>query len=169
MTAVQPLLLCAGLLLGWLLPGQVAGQSSVADPVPRQGAQVYDVDSAASELKILVYRAGPLAKLGHNHVIVASELTGEVYRQEPITGSGFELYLAPETLQVDPVEARQAEGSAFESQPTASDIQGTRRNMLGKRVLDSSRFPQIKIQGFSLTGELPAVVLNCRVLLRDLG
>ena len=36
----------------------------------RLPGRVYRIDERQSELRILVYRAGPLARLGHNHVMV---------------------------------------------------------------------------------------------------
>ena len=40
--------------------------------------RVYRIDESHSELRILVYRAGPLAHLGHNHVIINRSLHGAV-------------------------------------------------------------------------------------------
>jgi hypothetical protein len=37
----------------------------------------FRIDAARSELRILVYRAGPLARLGHNHVLRVRDLQGE--------------------------------------------------------------------------------------------
>ncbi len=137
------------------------------EAINRQGAIEYQIDGAASELRVLVYRAGPLARLGHNHVIVAQDITGRIYRQNPLSRSGFQLQFPVSSLQVDPVTARAQEGPDFAILPAPADIEGTRRNMLGERVLGGTAFPRVTVQGMSLTGAPPEVVLNCRVLLRD--
>ena len=44
----------------------------------------YPIDSSKSELRVLVYRAGALARLGHNHVLVNRAVSGTVQIAEPI-------------------------------------------------------------------------------------
>ncbi|WP_455384239.1 hypothetical protein, partial [Acidihalobacter prosperus] len=70
-------LLAAGLLGGCAgaptaAPAQTGGTLTAAPPLPRQGATAYHVVQADSQLRLRVYRAGPLAALGHNHVISTS-------------------------------------------------------------------------------------------------
>ena len=58
-----------------------AAPPSPAESVPRPGlppGRAYRVDENQSELRILVYRAGPLARFGHNHVIVNHAIRGAV-------------------------------------------------------------------------------------------
>src|SRR5260370_42589199 len=45
---------------------------------PPAGAAAYSIDSAQSELRLLVYRAGPMARLAHNHVILNRAIAGWV-------------------------------------------------------------------------------------------
>ena len=136
---------------------------------PRQAQTrpaVYVIDSAASELRFLVYRAGALARLGHNHVIVARDLTGHIYRQEALEQSTFQLSIPVDALAVDPKDARAAAGEDFSSAPTAQDITATRRNMLSSRVLDGDQFPTVTVAGLGLTGTLPEVMMSCRITVR---
>jgi len=100
----------------------------------RQGKPVYRVDPAESLIVIEVRRGGSLARLGHDHVIASHEVTGYV-----APGEGrADLYVALARLVVDEPELRKEAG--FDTQPSESDIEGTRSNMLN-HVLEAERFP----------------------------
>jgi len=99
-----------------------------------QGQPVYRVDAAQSLVAIEVHRAGSLARLGHDHVVASREVVGFVAPQQ----GRADLYVELDRLTVD--EAALRAESGFATQPSASDIDGTRANMLDK-VLESSRFP----------------------------
>jgi hypothetical protein len=118
----------------------------------RADAEIYDVDGERSALRVLVYRGGPLARLGHNHVLVSRDLRGEV--RVPADGAGvrFEVSFPVGSLAIDDATARAEEGAEFESDPAPSDVQGTRRNLEGSQVLDAARFPRITIRGLGATG-----------------
>lgn len=112
----------------------------------------YRIVREASELRVLVYRGGPLARLGHNHVLVTRDLDGEL--QVPPDGAGlrFTLSVPVASFVLDDPAARAAEGPEFESRPTPADVEGTRRNLEGPEVLDAVRYPQITIRGLGATG-----------------
>ena len=59
-----------------------AGAAAGAD-----AGQAYRIDAAQSELRVLVYRAGPLARFGHNHVMVNRAISGWVDADGPPGGS----------------------------------------------------------------------------------
>jgi polyisoprenoid-binding protein YceI len=99
-----------------------------------QGQPVYRIDAAQSLVAIVVRRAGSLARLGHDHVVASHEAVGFVAPQQ----GRADLYVELDRLTVDEAALRAEAG--FETQPSASDIEGTRANMLEK-VLESSRFP----------------------------
>ena len=100
----------------------------------KQGRPVYRVDPAGSLVVIEVRRGGSLARLGHDHVVASHELTGYVAPRE----GRADLYLALAQLVVDEPELRKEAG--FDTQPTESDIEGTRSNMLN-HVLEAEKFP----------------------------
>ena len=100
----------------------------------KQGKPVYRVDPAESLIVIEVRRGGSLARLGHDHVVAGHEVTGYV---EPGEGRA-DLYLALARLVVDEPELRKEAG--FDTQPSESDIEGTRSNMLN-HVLEAEKFP----------------------------
>jgi len=99
-----------------------------------QGKPVFRIDPAGSLVVIEVRRAGSLARLGHDHVVASHEVTGYVAPQE----GRADFYVALDRLVVDEAALRAEAG--FDTQPTESDIAGTRANMLEK-VLEADKFP----------------------------
>lgn len=136
--------------------------------LPQAPAQAvrYTVSAEDSDLRIIVYRAGRLAALGHNHVIRAGSLSGQVDLAPDVHRSVFSLSVAVADFEVDPVEARRDEGEAFSKMPPPAAIEGTTRNMLGKRVLDAARFPTIEIRAVAVTGPPWAPDVTVRITLR---
>jgi len=113
---------------------------------PTAGSVLYSVDSAASRVVVLVYRDGPLAALGHNHVISVPDLRGRVQLHRQLSQSSFELQFDAGALTVDDPALRGAEGSDFDSVISDAQRTGTRSNMLGERGLDASRNATITLQ-----------------------
>jgi len=109
----------------------------------------WHLDPARSEVRILAFRAGPLARLGHNHVILGRDLAGRL--AVPVAGgydgARFSVSLPVSGLVVDDADARSAEGADFDSRPTPADVAGTREHMLGSRLLDAAAFPAILVRG----------------------
>jgi hypothetical protein len=122
------------------------------------------VDSEGSEIRLLVYRAGPLARFGHNHVITG-RARGEIRAGTGAAASGFRLEVPVESFVVDPPEARAEEGSEFADKVSEQAQQSTRENMLGKDVLDAARYPLIQIDSVALVGPRwnPTVVARATV------
>ena len=100
----------------------------------KQGKPVFRIDPAQSLIAIEVRRAGSLARLGHDHVVASHEVVGYVAPDE----GRADLYVALARMQVDEPALRKEAG--FDTQPTESDIEGTRSNMLEK-VLEADKFP----------------------------
>jgi hypothetical protein len=99
-----------------------------------------------------VYRAGPLANLGHNHVMVNRAVTGLVQVGSSISASSFSLKVPVESFVVDDSEARREEGSDFPGDIPPDAKLGTRRNMLGAAVLNAAEFPVITVTSVTLSG-----------------
>ncbi len=99
-----------------------------------QGKPVFRVDSRESLVVIEVRRSGSLARLGHDHVVASHEVGGYVAPDE----GRADLVVALARLAVDEPALRAEAG--FDTQPTESDIEGTRANMLEK-VLEAEKFP----------------------------
>lgn len=140
--------------------------TSPLPPLPLQGSIHYTLDAARSQVRFLVYRAGPLAMLlGHNHVIEAKDLRGDVYLAADIRDSGFSLTLPVADFTVDDAAARRVEGPDFASQPSGAAIEGTRKNMLGPALLDAEHFPTISIRSVKILGPDWALDATVRITL----
>jgi len=123
-----------------------------------QGKPVFRVDSRESLVVIEVRRSGSLARLGHDHVVASHEVGGYVAPDE----GRADLYVALARLAVD--EAALRAGAGFDTQPTESDIQGTRANMLEK-VLEAEKFPFVLIQVSGANTMRGDVTLNVAITL----
>lgn len=123
----------------------------------------YTIDAARSLLTLRVYKEGPMAALGHNHVIAVHDLHGSVqWRGEP-TQSGFALEFPAATMTIDEPELRAAAGADFSAVVADSARAGTRRNMLGERLLDADRYPDIQVQSERVTATAQGVMVQARV------
>ncbi len=128
----------------------IATPAAAGVKVPAESPR-FLVDSEASEIRLLVYRAGPLARFGHNHVI-SGRVRGEIRAGERAADSGFRLEIPVESFVVDPPAARAEEGEEFASEVSEQARQATRDNMLGKDLLDSASRPLIEINSIALAG-----------------
>lgn len=154
------------------VPGPAALKPVEESPRPPSraalpGAVDYRIDSAQSQLRVLVYRSGPLAALGHNHVIVDSAISGWIHAASRIQDSSFYLQLAPGDFVVDPPAARAEEGPDFAAVISDEARAGTRRNLLGPAQLDAQQFPAIRMQSVSIqrgaAGAGPAATLRITI------
>ncbi|MBB3294373.1 hypothetical protein FHT39_003011 [Mitsuaria sp. BK045] len=128
----------------------------------RGEGRLYRVDAATSQVRIHVFRAGRLAKVGHNHVIGVERLTGQVFvPTDGIAGAGVELAFRLDDLAIDKPEWRAPLGPGFASTPSASDVAGTRANLL--RAIDGERFPVIAMRSTAVAGAFPVLALKLAV------
>lgn len=153
---LAPPALLSATLAGCQLPPHVPAappaQVTPAPPVapPRLGTP-YDVVPDASLLVVLVYRAGALASVGHNHVIASHELTGTLYVPPDVTRGSFELHVPVATLTVDEAAlGAQQLGADFPPHVTEGAKQSVRRNMLGAALLDAEHNPEIVLRGVGI-------------------
>lgn len=129
-----------------VVPGPVAAHITFPVDAPR-----FLVDLEASEIRLLVYRAGPLARFGHNHTI-SGRVRGEIRAGARAADSGFRLEIPVESFIVDATAARAEEGEEFAAEVSEQARQATRDNLLGKDVLDSASLPLIKVNSVALFG-----------------
>lgn len=112
------------------------------------GKKILRVDAARSSIVIEVHRAGPLARLGHDHVVASHDVGGYVLVTEGVA----DLYIPLERLTVDETALRQEAG--LDTRPSPEDIAGTRRNMLN-RTLDAGHFPHALVHITRATADSP--------------
>lgn len=128
----------------------------------RGEGRLYRVDAAGSQVRIHVFRAGRLAKVGHNHVLGVDRLDGQVFLPaDGIAGAGVELGFRLDDVGIDKPEWRAGLGPEFASMPTASDVAGTRTNML--RAIDGERFPTISMRSTAVAGAFPVLAVKLAV------
>ncbi len=149
-------------------PTEPAPDADAAAPasVDRDSATAYRVDPERSRLVLRVYRAGPLARLGHNHVLATRELDGTIWYRDRQGRSAFRIGFPARSLTVDEPGLRREAGTGFEGEIAAEDIEGTRRNLLGERVLDAERHPRIAAELVAVSGEPPSLTLTASVTVR---
>ena len=123
-----------------------------------QGKPVFRVDPAESLVVIEVRRSGSLARLGHDHVVASREVVGYVAPDE----GRADLYVALARMQVDEPALRAEAG--FDTQPSESDIEGTRANMLEK-VLEAEKFPFALIRVSGAKAKEKKTTLNFAITL----
>jgi polyisoprenoid-binding protein YceI len=133
---------------------------------PTTQATRYSIRSDLSDVRFLVYRAGRLATLAHNHVVQPKTIRGEIYLATDFQRSSFSLVIPVTDFQVDAAEPRSVEGEEFATPPDAEAIAGTTNNMLGDAVLDATRYPQIDVKSVGLIGPAWAPDVTIRIKLR---
>jgi polyisoprenoid-binding protein YceI len=145
-----------------------------AVPAP-QGAfaavqgEPYEVVAADSLLTMRAYRAGTLARLGHNHLLASHDLSGTVHVPEDLTAASFELRFPVAKLTVDEAALRQHENDPdFAAEVPDSAKEGTRRNMLGEALLDAEHYPEIALRSERIEVAAPNELLaHVQVTVRD--
>jgi hypothetical protein len=143
----------------WLVLCLLCAGSAVADE-----ARQYSIDASGSDVHWLVYKAGTLARFGHNHVISVADLMGSVTASSAnLSASRFELQFTVGALVVDDPKLRSGLGADFASVPSADDVAGTRKNMLSERVLAGDTFHTIKVTGTGPAGAGDAQTLQITV------
>ena len=143
-----------------MLAEPVRADVNVPSAAPR-----YRVDPQASEIRLLVYRDGPLARFGHNHVVVG-RVHGEIRAGDTAAASGFRLEIPAASFAVDPPAARAEEGDEFAAQVSEPARRDTRENMLGADVLDAARHPLLRVESIALVGPQWGPTVTARVTLR---
>lgn len=124
------------LLIGLAALGGCAGVPLVTPP---------PTETAADELRILVFRGGTAARLGHNHVLKAGDLRVQWL------AAGLVLRFRLDALAVDPLALRERLGPAFASAVDDEARAGTRANLL--KALDAASHPEVVVRTLQQLGE----------------
>ena len=174
--------IAAVVLLGTLLAGCPGGvrppppatpTPTVPAPAPKApevtGATFYTIDPVASDVNILVYRGGLMARLGHNHVMTAKSVRGKVSLHPDLSKSGFDLSFPVAELIVDDAAARKAAGEDFPGEIPQKDRDGTRTNMLKPEVLDAEHFAYVKLRSVSIAGSPQSARIVARITIKDVS
>lgn len=130
-----------------------------------QGGRLYRGDSAASTVRVYVFRTGRAARLGHNHVLAAPRFEAWLLRPEALAEARFELRLRLDELQLDDPALRAAIGGGFASPLSPEAVAATRANMLSANGLDAARHPELGLRLLALAGEPPKLAARIEVAL----
>ena len=134
---------CAGLPTEPMAPPGPA--STVTTPAVQ--ADTLQVHEGDSRIELRLDRAGPLARLGHRHVIITNAVHGTAnFDPADPTNAHFHAAFRVDTLQIDPPAERAAAGEDFNTVLDAAAIAGTREHMLSPVLLDAERFPEIRLR-----------------------
>ena len=128
-------------------PGAVARQ-----PAGTVSGARLSIDPVSSTLRIFVRRGGTLAALGHNHVLVAHGVAGEIGMPEDARRVNGQFAFGVADLGIDDPEERAAAGPEFAGVIDAAAIAGTRHNLLGPDVLDAAQAPQVTVEFAGASG-----------------
>jgi hypothetical protein len=146
--------------------------ASPATPATPAAGERYRIDAQRSVVLILIYRAGRMAALGHNHVIAVRDLSGEIILAAHGSQSSWQLDFPVAALSVDEPQLRAEQGTDFQSAVDQVAIAGTREHMLGPALLDAEHFPTIHLQSLqpgndAAGGDGAELVMTTRILVRD--
>lgn len=111
---------------------------------PAPDAVRFSIVSAQSEIRLLTFREGPMARLGHNHVITTTALTGTAWLTDDLGEALVRIVVPASGLVVDDPDARARAGGAFAEPVPEDDVAATRENMLGERLLAAADHPFVR-------------------------
>ncbi|MFV8816797.1 hypothetical protein [Haliea sp. E17] len=103
---------------------------------------VYTLDASRSRVEVVVHPDGPLAKFGHDHVVVLSAPRGFLWHPADLSQARADLRFAVAGMQVDPPDARARH--ALDTPLDAATVAGTRDNLM-LHVLDPQQWPWIDV------------------------
>ncbi len=148
-----------------IAPTPIANEASY--PADLRGARLYRLAPAQSKLHILVYRAGAMAQLGHNHVVSSNTLSGYVWLHDSLPRSGFDIVMPVNELIVDEPGSRTEEGADFPLNVTEEGRVGTRRNMLLPTALDGEHYPMIRLHSLAVSGNRNTPQVKAQITIKD--
>jgi hypothetical protein len=132
--------------------------------------EAWTLDQGASELRVLVYRSGTLARLGHNHVLRARDLDALAWAGpdgSPV-GAGLDLRIPVAQFLVDDPADRAAAGPEFTAAVSDEARAGTLANLLRAEVLAAAEFPELLVRATVVSLVGTAAVARCDVTIRGI-
>jgi polyisoprenoid-binding protein YceI len=129
-------------------------------------ARRYRIDPSVSDIRILVYRTGRVARVGHNHVITGKGFKGDLILTETVTDSTVDLSIPVKSLLMDDPKAREESGPDFSDQPTQEDRKATLRNMLSDYILDAENHDAVMLHARVAGGKSPKWQLDADITIR---
>ncbi len=106
-------------------------------------------------LRIVAFRGGAAARLGHHHILQAARFHAQLWLPESgLAGAQGELTVRLDELELDRPDWRAAAGGEFNEKPLdAEAIAATHRNLL--RALNADAHPEVSLHLRQLGGATP--------------
>ncbi len=141
-----------------------APEDAIAAVDAETGGLRFAVDAAHSQVRILAFRAGSAARLGHNHVLTVPRLEGRLWTPEQgLAGAQFALAFRLDELLLDPPEQRAALGGGWATVLTPEALAATREHMLGPDNLQAESFPWVRLRSLQIQGEAPHLAAELEI------
>ena len=131
------------------------------------GATPFRLDADATQLWLYLHADGPLAKVGHTHVISSHALRGTIWLHPDPGHSACDFQLPVAGFVVDDPQERTAAGGEFAEPLDEAARTGTREHMLGDRQLDAQRYPVVLMRCRQVATAADSVTVELAVTLRD--
>jgi polyisoprenoid-binding protein YceI len=148
-------------------PAESPGSSTPGAFSIPSGSTEYRVSGQESGLQILVYRGGPMARLGHNHVIASHHLEGAVYVTQDPLRTRFDLAFPVAELTVDETAMRERAGPDFANAVPQTARDGTRNNLLSAALLDGANYPTIRLRALDVVAAGEGYDVGVEITIKD--
>ena len=120
----------------------------------------YRVDAQKSQIQVMVRRGGLMAKLGHDHIVSSNQLQGFIQLDSTAGLCKAAFFVPLGLMEVDNQLLR--DQAQMDTNPSATDIAGTKGNML--KSIEAKLFPFAQIRSSDcsnlLSGDRIAVELE---------
>jgi hypothetical protein len=146
-------------------PPAAVPSTTITRPAP--GAVRYRILADRSLLTVRVFRGGPLAAMGHNHVVAVRDLQGEISLAPRLEDSTLAARFQVARLTVDEPGLRALAGADFATEVPDAAREGTRRNLLSAALLDAAAFPAVEIVAQRIVPQPGGALLTLQLRLRD--
>ena len=142
-------------------PAQARGEGSAGASAAAAVGTPFRLDATASRIRLYLHAEGPLAKMGHSHLISTGALSGTVWLPPEPGHASCEFQLQADGFVVDDPQERAAAGGEFAEPLDEGARAGTREHMLGERQLDAQHYPSVLLhcRQVSVTGDSATVAL----------
>jgi hypothetical protein len=127
----------------------------------------FQLDSGASEISVFLHADGPLAKVGHTHVITNHDLRGTVWLHPQPEQSGCDVQIPVQSFVVDDPKERAAAGAEYAEPLDEAARSGTRDHMLGDKQLSAAKYPSVSLQCRHISVGTQGATVELTVIVRD--
>jgi YceI-like domain len=131
------------------------------------GGPAFQLDSGASEIWLFLHADGPLAKVGHAHVITHHALRGTIWLPPQAEQSGCEVQIPVQSFIVDDPKERATAGAEYAEPLDEAARSGTRDHMLGDKQLNATQYPVVSLQCRHITKGAQGATVELTVTVRD--